>query len=78
MAVPWRYLNTRQAPNSPEFPNSLFFSLLLGNFGSETGSNATAHTTTHSGAGGDFPKAGEMHRVGGVLARSIGLRKMPT
>ena len=44
----------------------------------ETGSYSTASTTTHSGASGDFPKAGEMRRFGGMSRGRMVSERWPT
>jgi hypothetical protein len=47
-----------------DLQNSRLISLMNGNLPEETGSNATASTTTHSGANRDFPWFAEYPRFG--------------
>jgi hypothetical protein len=58
--------------------NSLFFSLLPGNFVLETSSTTTASATTHSRATGDFLKLRQWPRFGGILSGSSVSAKGPS
>jgi hypothetical protein len=50
----------------PKLQNSLFFSLLAGNYDAETGSITTASATTHSFEPRDFPETCKWPAIGGL------------
>ena len=52
--------------------NSLFFSLLAGNLGVETGSTMTVSATTHSFERRDFPETAKSPAIGGGRRRRSG------
>ena len=57
----------------PKLKNSLFFSLLAGNLGVETGSTATASATTDSRATREFLKPREWPTFSGLHMRALNL-----